>query len=172
MRYLPILFLLGCTASVHTVDQPTTFTTPADSAYGDWYGPELPIVFNPDCDSAKVAAEILSRTLADIQAQLDGYYVDVDVTLKEGKRKDALIDGLRKQVSTLRAQVGVLVNEPAKEQPIPQKFLDERKALIQERDQLRENQERHGFFWFLGAGLSVFLAGALAGFILPKLLLR
>ncbi|NWG72752.1 MAG: hypothetical protein HXY23_14265 [Parvularculaceae bacterium] len=47
--------------------------------------------------------------------------------------------------------------------PIPQPLLDELARL-------RENQERHSFFWFVGAFLSVFLAGCLAGFIGPKLL--
>jgi hypothetical protein len=171
MRYVGILLLFtACTSSVQTVDTPTTFTVPADSGYGYMYGPEVPIVVNPDCDSAKVAAMILERALNDIYGQIDGYIVDIDLTLQNMGKKDELIGGLRRQVETLRGKIEVLVREKEKQAPVPKEWRDKYEALAKDNAHLRENQESHSFFWFVGAFLSVFLAGCLAGFIGPKLL--
>jgi hypothetical protein len=150
---------------VQVIDQPTTFTAPADSGYGGWYGPEVPVGVNPDCDSAKVAAEILNRALNDLYGQIDGYIVDMDITLENVAKKDEVIGGLKQQVEKLRARVEILIKEPPKETPIPQKFLDERKSMLSEIERLKSNQETHGTFWFIGYTLCVVIGTVIVGVV-------
>ena len=120
--------------------------------------------------STPIATLILERALNDIYGQIDGYIVDIDLTLQKMGQKEELIGGLKRQVETLRARVEVMVREKEKQAPIPKEWRDKYEALQKDNAVLKANQEQHDFFWLLGAGLSVFLAGCLAGFIGPKLL--
>lgn len=163
---------IGCTSSVQVVDTPTTFTVPADSGYGYFYGPEVPIVLNPDCDSAKVAGLILERTLNELYGQIDGYIVDIDLTLDKMGQKDALIGGLKRQIETLRGRVEVMIREKEKQAPVPKEWKDKYEAMAKESAQLRANQERHTWRDWLAAGAvgaGVLLIVAVVAFVVLSL---
>lgn len=161
---------IGCRPSVELATTPTT--VPADSGSGYLYGPEVPVVYNPYCDSLRVAQELLRRALSDVQGNADTYRISIQAVL-EGTRielseKTRQVGELRKQVEYFRAKLGATVNEPAK--PVPeavQKELDRRAKRIAE---LEQTQERHTWRdWFsagaVGAGILVAFV-VLAGGIL------
>jgi hypothetical protein len=145
---------------------PNTIVAPADSGAGYLYGPEQTVVVNPDCDSLRVAQEMLRRAMRDVVGQAETYRLEIDGEL-EGRGRT--INELRQQVDRFRAKLAAQVNEPPKPVQVPKEIIAKVEALSKENAELKENQETHTFFWFLGAGLSVFAAGVLFAFLAPFL---
>lgn len=162
MKYLALLLvaLTACTSSVQVIPRPIpdTIVAPADSGYGTAYGPVQGVAFNPDCDSLRVAQELLRRALADVAGDAQTYAVRLDGELTEAGRQ---IDSLRGRVDYYRARVRVNVSEPPKPVAIPPEILATVDALTKENAELRQNQEIHDIWWKIGLSASMFAAGAL-----------
>jgi hypothetical protein len=146
MRYVSfgiLLFLTACTSSVQVVDSIPT--------------PPIRI------DTVQVASTVLTDSL--VAAILEKFCKGETSGTQNGTDWTAALytEVRHDTVYVAKPTIRLVIQRDTVRIPVPQPILDELARL-------RENQEAHDFFWFLGAALSVFVAGCLAGFVGPKLL--